>query len=160
MITESEVKVAQSCLTLFNHMDYTLHGILQARILEWVAFLQEILPTKGSNPGLLHCGWILYQLSCQRSPRILEWIAYPFFRDLPNPGIELRSPALQVDSLPTELWGKPIEIFLKEGIREQLPCKTAIPMWDNSGVTVGVPRTVSSLGSRDCQTNDCLWSLD
>ena len=34
----SKVKVAQSCLTLCNPMDYTVHGILQARILEWVAF--------------------------------------------------------------------------------------------------------------------------
>ena len=50
-------------------MDYTVHGILQARI--------------------------------------LEWIAIPFSGDLPNPGIELRSPALQVDSLPAEPQGKP-----------------------------------------------------
>ena len=33
-----KVKVTQSCLTLCNPMDYTVHGILQARILEWVAF--------------------------------------------------------------------------------------------------------------------------
>ena len=33
----SEVKVAQSCPTLCEPMDYTVHGILQARILEWVA---------------------------------------------------------------------------------------------------------------------------
>ena len=33
-----QVKVAQSCPTLCNSMDYTVHGILQARILEWVAF--------------------------------------------------------------------------------------------------------------------------
>ena len=32
------VKVAQSCPTLCDLMDYTVHGILQARILEWVAF--------------------------------------------------------------------------------------------------------------------------
>ena len=32
------VKAAQSCLTVCNPMDYTIHGILQARILEWVAF--------------------------------------------------------------------------------------------------------------------------
>ena len=32
------VKVAQSCQTLCDPMDYTVHGILQARILEWVAF--------------------------------------------------------------------------------------------------------------------------
>ena len=33
-----EVKVAQSCPTLCDPMDYTVHGILQARILDWVAF--------------------------------------------------------------------------------------------------------------------------
>ena len=32
-----EVKVAQSCLTLCDPMNYAVHGILQARILEWVA---------------------------------------------------------------------------------------------------------------------------
>ena len=32
-----EVKVTQLCLTLCDPMDYTVHGILQARILEWVA---------------------------------------------------------------------------------------------------------------------------
>ena len=42
--------------------------------------LQGIFPTKGSNPGLPHCRQILYQLSHQRSPRILEWVAYPFSR--------------------------------------------------------------------------------
>ena len=60
----------------------TVHGILQARILEWVAFplLQGIFPTQGLNPGLLHCRWILYQLSHKGSPRILEWVAYAFSR--------------------------------------------------------------------------------
>ena len=33
-----KVKVAQLCPTLCNPKDYTAHGILQARILEWVAF--------------------------------------------------------------------------------------------------------------------------
>ena len=33
-----KVKVAQACPTLCNPMDYTIHGILQDRILEWVAF--------------------------------------------------------------------------------------------------------------------------
>ena len=33
-----EVKVLQLCVTLCDPMDYTVHGILQARILEWVAF--------------------------------------------------------------------------------------------------------------------------
>ena len=43
----------------------SVHGILQARILEWVAnaLLQGIFPAQGSNPHLLrllHCRWILY----------------------------------------------------------------------------------------------------
>ena len=39
--------------------------------------------------------------------RILEWVAISFSGDLPNPGIEPGSPALQANSLPTELQGKP-----------------------------------------------------
>ena len=34
---QGQVKVTQSCLTLCDPVDYTVHGILQARILEWVA---------------------------------------------------------------------------------------------------------------------------
>ena len=67
---EVKVKVAQLCPTLCDPMDYVVHGILQARILEWVAL------------SLLQ-------------------------GNLPNPGIEPRSPSLQADSLPTELSGKP-----------------------------------------------------
>ena len=41
-------------------------GILQARILEWVAIpFSRIFLTQGSNPGLLPCTWILYGLSHQ-----------------------------------------------------------------------------------------------
>ena len=38
MTQKVKVKVTQSCPTLCDPMDYTVHGILQARILEWVAF--------------------------------------------------------------------------------------------------------------------------
>ena len=62
------VKVTQLCVTLCYPVDYTVHGILQARILEGVAF--------------------------------------PFSRDIPNWGIEPRSPALQADSLSAEPPGK------------------------------------------------------
>ena len=44
------------------------------------ALLQEIFPTQGSNPGLLHYSQILYHLSHQENPRILEWVAYLFSR--------------------------------------------------------------------------------
>ena len=45
-----------------------------------LSLLQGIFPTHGSNPGLPHCRQILYQLSHKESPRILEWVAYPFSR--------------------------------------------------------------------------------
>ena len=44
------------------------------------ALFQGIFPTQGLNPGLPHGRWILYQLSHQGSPRILEWVACPFSR--------------------------------------------------------------------------------
>ena len=44
------------------------------------ALLPGIFPTQGSNPGFLLYRWILYQLSHQWGPRILEWVAYPFSR--------------------------------------------------------------------------------
>ena len=43
-----------------------------------LSLLQGIFPTQGLNPGLSHCWRILYQLSHKGSPRVLEWIAYPF----------------------------------------------------------------------------------
>ena len=51
-------------------MDHTVHGILQARILEWVVFpfSRGIFPAQGLNPGLPHCGRILYLLSHWGSP--------------------------------------------------------------------------------------------
>ena len=70
-----KVLVTQLYLTLCEPMDYSppdssVHGILQARILEWVAipFSRGYFLTQGSNPDLLHCRWILYCLSHQGSP--------------------------------------------------------------------------------------------
>ena len=72
--SDMQVKVSQSYPTLRDPMDYTVRGILQARILEWVAFpfSRGIFPTQGLNPGLQHCRQILYQLSHKGSPKILE----------------------------------------------------------------------------------------
>ena len=50
-----------------------------------LSFLQGIFPTQGSSPGLPHCRRILYQLSHKGSPRILEWVAYPFSRGSSQP---------------------------------------------------------------------------
>ena len=48
MVKKVKVKVAQSCLTLSDPMDSTVHGILQSRILAWVAipFSKGILPNR------------------------------------------------------------------------------------------------------------------
>ena len=75
-----KVKVAQWCLTLCNPMDYTSlwNSPGQNTGVGSHSLLQGIFPTQGLNPDLQHCRWILYQLSHQRSPRILEWVAYPF----------------------------------------------------------------------------------
>ena len=45
-----------------------------------------IFPTQGSHPSLLHCRQILYCLSHQENPRILDWVAYPFSREYSQPG--------------------------------------------------------------------------
>ena len=55
---------AKLCLTLWDPMDCSspgssVHGILQARILEWVDI--SFFPTQGLNPHLLHCRLILYR---------------------------------------------------------------------------------------------------
>ena len=47
--------------------------------------LQEIFLTQGSNSGLWHCKWILYQLRHQGSPRILEWLACLISRGFSRP---------------------------------------------------------------------------
>ena len=48
MKDNEKVKVAQSCPTFCDSMDYTVHGILQVRKLEWVlSLLQGIFPTQG-----------------------------------------------------------------------------------------------------------------
>ena len=89
------VKVAQSCLILCSPMDYTIRGILQARI--------------------------------------LEWVAVPFSRGLPNPGIEPRCPTLQADSLPAELPGKPMEYYTAT---ERNEIRSLVDVWMNLGSVI------------------------
>ena len=86
----------------------TVHGILQARILEWASFSFS----RGSSQPR-----DLIQVSCIAGRFFTSWAtreaqeywsgSIPFPADLPNLGIEPGSHALQVDSLPNELWGKP-----------------------------------------------------
>ena len=51
----------------------SVHGILQARILECCYFLlQGIFPTQGSDAHLLHCRWILYRRAIEEAPQVNE----------------------------------------------------------------------------------------
>ena len=84
LLSPVKVKVAQSCPTLCSPMDYTVHGILQAKY--W-----SVLP-------------------------------FPFPGNLPNPGIEPWSPALQADSLPANL-GK---------VKVTQLCPTLWDPWDHT----------------------------
>ena len=68
-----KVKVAQSCPTLRAHGLYSpWNSSGQNTGVGSCSLLQGIFPTHGSNPGLLHCRWILYQLSHKGSPRIKD----------------------------------------------------------------------------------------
>ena len=49
------------------------------------SLFQGIFPTQGSNSGLPQCRRILYHLSHQGSPRILQWVACPFSRGFSRP---------------------------------------------------------------------------
>ena len=75
-----EAKVAQSRPTLlYYRRDYSPWNSPGKNAgVGSLSFLQGIFPTQGLNPGLPHCRQILYQLSHKGSPRILEWVAYPF----------------------------------------------------------------------------------
>ena len=59
------------------------------------SLLQGIFPTQGLNPGLPHCRKILLPSEPQGSPRILEWVAYPFSSRSSWPRNQTGSPALQ-----------------------------------------------------------------
>ena len=43
-----------------------------------LSLLQGIFPTQESNPFLLHCRCVLYQLSHKGNPNVLQWVAYTF----------------------------------------------------------------------------------
>ena len=78
---EMKVKVAQLYLTHWNPMvSSPWNSPGQNTGVGSLSLLQGIFPTQGWNPGLLHCRWILYQLSHKGTPRTLEWVACPFSR--------------------------------------------------------------------------------
>ena len=70
-----------------------------------LSILQGIFPNQRSNPGLLQCRRILHSWPIRQTQENWSSKPSPSPSDLPNQGIEPGSPALQADSLPTELSG-------------------------------------------------------
>ena len=61
-----------NCVWLCHPMDCsTWNSPAQTTRVGSISLLQEIFPTQGSKPGLLHCKWIHYQLNHKGRPRIL-----------------------------------------------------------------------------------------
>ena len=82
-LTEREFSESESCSVVSDSLQP--HGLYspwnfpgQNTGVGSLSFLQGIFPAQGLKPGLLHCRRILYQLSHKGSPRILEWVVYPF----------------------------------------------------------------------------------
>ena len=89
---ESESKVAQLCPILCDPMDcslprFSVHGDSLGNNIEagFPALLQVTFPTQGSNSEFSHCRQILYHMSDQGIPRILEWVAYTSSREPSQP---------------------------------------------------------------------------
>ena len=80
------MKITQLCSTICDPKDYTVYGILQARILELVAFpFSRDLPNPGIGPRSPTLKADSLPAEPQGSPRILEWVAYPFSRGSSQP---------------------------------------------------------------------------
>ena len=103
-VLEVKVKLAQLCPTLWDPMDYTVHGILQARILEWVAFpfssgssqprdRTQVSHIAGrfftswairedllENPQLILCKWLPIELLTLRKEVLHQFLTFPSAR--------------------------------------------------------------------------------
>ena len=114
------MKVSQSCLTLCNPVDYPWNSPGQNTAVCSRSLLHEIFPTQGLSPSLPHCRRILYPLSHHGSPRILEWVGYPFSRESSQPRNRTGVSCIAGGSLTSWATRKALE----------LPYDSAIPLLD------------------------------
>ena len=99
------VKVAQLCSTLCDPMDHTVHWILQARMLEWGAFpfSRGLFQPRDQTWVSLIAGRFFTIWATRKAQEYWSGWPIPSPEELPELGVEPGSPALQADSLPTEL---------------------------------------------------------
>ena len=130
MKVKSESEVAHSCPTLSDPMDCSppgssIHGIFQARVLEWGAIAFSVLNTSENEKVKVlvgqSCPALCNLMDCvaHQTPlsmgfsRQAYWSGLPFLSspgNLPDPGIRLGSPAWRADSLPSELPGNELHL--------------------------------------------------
>ena len=88
---------------------YQLSHQGRPRILEWVAYPFSSRSSQSRNQTGVSCiaGGFFTSWATREAQEYWSGWLIPSLADLPNPGIKLGSPALQADSLPAELPGKP-----------------------------------------------------
>ena len=113
---------SESCSVMSDSLrpqDCTVHGILQARILEWVAVsFSRASSQLRDRTQVSHIAGRFFTIWVTREAQE-HWSGYPilFPGDLPDPGIKLGSPVLHADSLLGELPGKPLRLLRGNGKR-------------------------------------------
>ena len=121
-----KMKVSQSCLTLCNPWTIQSMEFSRPEILEWVA----IPFSRGSSQSrdwtqVTHiAGRFFTSWATKEAQEYWSGSPIPSPADLPDPGIKPRSSALQVDSLPTELSGKP-QWRYTDGHKHTKSCSTS-----------------------------------
>ena len=133
--SHQKVKVAQLCPTLCDPMDYTVHGILQARILEGVAFpfsRGSFQPRDQTHVSCIAGGFL--PAESPGKPKNTEWVAFPFSRSS-QPRYQTRVPYIAGG------------FFTNWAIREvpeqgQKPTKADVP---NQTPDPDIPETILSL---------------
>ena len=111
---------------------------------------------QGSNPGLLHCRWILYQLSHKGNPSILERVAYPFSSRAAFWRTEQMSKQTDDWEPISDFWGKK-SIWNRERLTWNERCqhlhtctrRTATPVTVRTMSGFSTPRTQDSVESVD-----------
>ena len=94
----SEVKVVQSCPTLCDSMHYIVHGILQARMLEWVAYPFSSGSSWPRNQTGVSCiaggffiNWAISEAPCTMQSSVISWIWYKHRMPILESGISVKT---------------------------------------------------------------------
>ena len=126
-----KARVVQSCPTLCNPKDYTAHGILQARILEWVAFpfSRGSSQPRDRTPVSRIAGRLFTSCASREAQEYWSGLPFPSPEDLLNPGIKLGFPTLQAILYHLRHWGSPISAYILTKANERLTGHRLASIW-------------------------------